>query len=107
MLNAVLDGCHGAVCGIGCSALWGGVDKGRVARCFPGATTVAEKVKARLDQARATGLLPPKETEAEFEDVTGSGVPSAISSSKEPVRLMPFKVVREGPHRRSRGGAIR
>jgi hypothetical protein len=31
------------------------------------------KVKARLDQARAMGLLPPKETDAEFEDVTKGG----------------------------------
>jgi hypothetical protein len=33
------------------------------------------KVKARLDQARALGLLPPKEetTDAEYEDVPESG----------------------------------
>jgi hypothetical protein len=28
------------------------------------------KVRARLDQARAMGLLPPKETDAEFDDVS-------------------------------------
>jgi hypothetical protein len=30
---------------------------------------LVEKVKARLEQARALGLLPPKTTDAEFEDV--------------------------------------
>jgi hypothetical protein len=29
---------------------------------------LVEKVKARLDQARALGLLPPKESDAEYED---------------------------------------
>jgi hypothetical protein len=35
---------------------------------------LVEKVKARLDQARALGLLPPKveTTDAEFEDVPES-----------------------------------
>jgi hypothetical protein len=31
------------------------------------------KVKARLDQARALGLLPPKESDAEFEEVSDEG----------------------------------
>jgi hypothetical protein len=33
---------------------------------------LVEKVKARLDQARALGLLPPKVEDAEFEDVPES-----------------------------------
>jgi hypothetical protein len=40
---------------------------------------LVEKVKARLDQARALGLLPPKTTDAEYVDVDESGndVPEA------------------------------
>jgi hypothetical protein len=34
---------------------------------------LVEKVKARLDQARALGLLPPKTTDAEYEDVSDEG----------------------------------
>jgi hypothetical protein len=34
---------------------------------------LVEKVRARLDQARALGLLPPKVEDAEYEDVTESG----------------------------------